>query len=105
MRKVYMICVRALYGLWALYLCSLLLLYLLGFFVDTLSLRWILIPETEIMLFITVLLSLAIVTTFVCQRISGNSAEITDRIALPGVLPSMAVLATTIIYLIQAFLR
>lgn len=105
MRRVYLICLLAQYALWALYLCSLVILYILGFFVDTVSLRWLLIPETEVVLFVSIALSLVVVATFVFQKIPGKSNENANEVALPWALPSMAITAGVLIYLVESLLK
>jgi hypothetical protein len=105
MRTVYLICLRAQYTLWALYLFSFLILYVLGFFVDTLGLRWILIPETIGMLLASIALSLVIVAIFVVQRGSRKDIQGADRFRLRGALPSMVLIAATIVYIVESLLE
>ncbi len=99
MRKAYVTCVRIQYTLWALYLCSLLLLYALGFFVDILSLRWFVIPETVGVVYSSIALSLVIVIIFIVQRVFGKDVEAADGFGVFGALPSILILGSTLLYL------
>lgn len=104
MQRIYLICIRAQYALWALYICSFVILYVLGFVIDTLSFRWLLIPETEIIVGASVALSLAIVGMFFFLRTSSQRLD-SQEVRLRGVFPSMVVLAATIAYLVQSCLN
>jgi hypothetical protein len=104
MRKIYIAGLRIQYAVWGIYFLSLLFVYILSFFVDTLGLRWFLIPATLAMLSTTIALSVAIVAMFIVQ---GRRKDIgsADRFAILPALPSFLVLAGVFFYLLDRALR
>lgn len=100
MRKLYVACRWVQYAIWVLYLTSLLILYVLGFFLDTLSVRWLLMPETVGVLLASIALSVIIVSIFVFQRLIGKTMKTAEKFGLLGALPSMCILAAAIMYFV-----
>ncbi|HAF15732.1 MAG TPA: hypothetical protein DCK99_18975 [Blastocatellia bacterium] len=97
MGKPYSTCLWVQYVLWISYALSLLILYVLGFFINLLSLRWLLIPTTLGVLFVSIFLSVIVVGIFVYQKVARN-VETSDSLTFFSALPSMFILAATIAY-------
>lgn len=89
MRRLYSTCLRAQYGLWTLYALGVVSLYVLGFFVDTVNLRWSLIPVTLVMLPVGGLLAIVIVGLFMYETVLKTEINQNDRPSVLSVLPSM----------------
>jgi len=103
MLKLYFTCLWMQYAVWILYASSLLVLYGLGFLISLLSVRWLLIPATLGVIFISVFLSLIIVSIFCFQKISARGVEMNGRLSFMSALPSIFVLSVTIVYLLAYF--
>lgn len=100
MGKLYSMSLWVQYALWISYAASLLILYVSGFFISLLSVRWLLIPATLGVLFGSIFLSVIIVGIFGYQRVSAKNAETPDSPSFFSALPSICILAATIVYLV-----
>lgn len=99
MRRLFWACLRAQYGVWILYALGLASLYVWGFFVSTLNLRWLLMPATLVVFPVSALLSLVIVGVFIYESVLGKGINQADRPSFLSVLPSMIFL-TAMIFLV-----
>jgi hypothetical protein len=98
MERLYSVCLRTQYALWILYALSLLILYALGFFIDLLNVRWLLIPATLGVLLVSILLSVMVVSIFLYEKVAKNTQTPNSPTFL-GALPSVVILGGTIAYL------
>ena len=105
MRTVYSRCLQMQYTLWVLYLVGLLALYIIGFFVETLSLRWFLVPATVGVLIASIALSFVIVVLFFVHGSSVKGDENGSRFRLLCALPSMIMVVGTVIYLLEGLVK
>jgi|SRR6267143_589138 len=97
MRRLYSACLRAQYWIWVLYAAGLAGLYFLGFFVNMLNLRWLLLPATLVVFPVAALLALVIVGIFIYESVRPEGMEQTDRLSFLSALPSMMFLTAMIL--------
>ena len=99
MRKVYATVLTLQYAIWGVYLVTVVTVYLLGYIVDTLSIRWFLIPETLIVVAVSIVLSLAVSVMFILGHIRGYIPT-NHRLGLVGALPSMLIVCAAFFYIL-----
>lgn len=99
MRKPYLIILGIQYALWGLYVASLIGVYILGFSVDTLNVRWVLVPETLIIVSVSIALSFTLVVMFIAQRVRRDIPP-GDRFGVIGVAPSVLVVCGAFLWFV-----
>ncbi len=102
MRRVYAAALICQYVIWGLYLASIIGIYLLGFIVDTLATRWLLITGTEIVVVLSVILSVTVSGMFIMRLVRGEAA-MKGWLGLGGALPSLLIVCATFFYFLERF--
>src|SRR5947209_20104077 len=87
------------YAIWGVYLLTIVTVYLVGYIVHTLSIRWFLIPETLIVVAVSIVLSLAVSIMFILGHIRGYIPA-NHWLGLVGALPSILIVCATFFYIL-----
>ena len=99
MRAVYATVLTVQYAVWGIYIASIGGVYLLGFIVDTINIRWLLIPETIIVVPVSIILSLLVLAMF-AVRLRRGEIPTSHWLGVIGALPSMLIVCATLFYLL-----
>lgn len=97
LRKLYVAALATQYILWGFYVAVVVFVYLLGFLVDTLNIRWFLLPLTLTVVAVGVGLSFVVVVAFTAlqvRREGGASA----RLGMLAPFPSFLIFAGAVLY-------
>jgi hypothetical protein len=100
MRAVYAAVLTVQYATWSIYIASIGGVYLLGFIVDTINIRWWLIPETLIVVAVSVVLSLVVLVMF-AVRLRRGEIPTSHWLGVIGALPSMLIVCAALFYFLQ----
>jgi hypothetical protein len=104
MRKIYTTVLITQYAIWGVYIASLVGIYLLGFIVDTLNIRWVLIPATLIVVALSIVLSLAVCVMFILRQVRGE-IQSNHWLGLPSALPSIFVVGAALFYILGGIFK
>jgi len=99
-RRLYTSVLAVQYGIWGLYIASLIVMYVLGFFVDTVNIRWFLIPETLVVIVVSVILSIAVLVMFIARPVQSGY-----QFGVIAALPSILIVGSTLLYILGRLFR